>query len=94
MKRVVSFYEKLPRGPAPAYQPKGLFERYLVRYAWGENGGRWRTFPIDSFLHMPFYAVPIKSILFVADYLSTSYYPHCCRLNGVWLRAALLLPFQ
>ncbi|KAL8988126.1 MAG: hypothetical protein Q9177_002748 [Variospora cf. flavescens] len=32
MERVVSFYEKLPRGPAPEVQPRGLFERYQARY--------------------------------------------------------------
>ena len=36
MKRVVSFYEKLPRGPAPDVKPKGLFERYQARY-FGKN---------------------------------------------------------
>lgn len=36
MQRVVSFYEKLPRGPAPAPQPKGLIERYQARY-FGKN---------------------------------------------------------
>ncbi|KAF2083914.1 mitochondrial F1F0 ATP synthase-like protein subunit F [Saccharata proteae CBS 121410] len=32
MQRVVSFYEKLPRGPAPKPQPKGLMERYQAKY--------------------------------------------------------------
>lgn len=32
MERVVSFYERLPRGPAPAEQPRGLLERYRARY--------------------------------------------------------------
>ena len=36
MQRVVSFYEKLPRGPAPEIQPKGLFARYQARY-FGKN---------------------------------------------------------
>ncbi|KAL8648362.1 MAG: hypothetical protein Q9210_005029 [Variospora velana] len=36
MERVVSFYEKLPRGPAPEVQPRGLFERYQARY-FGKN---------------------------------------------------------
>lgn len=42
MQRVVSFYEKLPRGPAPKFQPKGLIQRYMVRYAWGESGSKLR----------------------------------------------------
>ncbi|KAI4252951.1 MAG: hypothetical protein L6R42_007765, partial [Xanthoria sp. 1 TBL-2021] len=36
MERVVSFYEKLPRGRRPDEQPKGLFERYQARY-FGKN---------------------------------------------------------
>ncbi|CAF9928172.1 MAG: hypothetical protein HETSPECPRED_006763 [Heterodermia speciosa] len=36
MQRVVSFYEKLPRGPAPELQPRGLFARYQARY-FGKN---------------------------------------------------------
>ncbi|KAF2423655.1 mitochondrial F1F0 ATP synthase-like protein subunit F [Tothia fuscella] len=32
MQRVVSFYEKLPRGPAPAVKAKGLLARYQARY--------------------------------------------------------------
>ena len=36
MQRVVSFYEKLPRGPAPDVQAKGLVARYQARY-FGKN---------------------------------------------------------
>ena len=36
MKRVVNFYEKIPKGPAPKTQAKGLFGRYQERY-FGEN---------------------------------------------------------
>ncbi|KAF2121524.1 mitochondrial F1F0 ATP synthase subunit F Atp17 [Lophiotrema nucula] len=32
MQKVVSFYEKLPRGPAPEIKPKGLLQRYQNRY--------------------------------------------------------------
>ncbi|KAF2396674.1 mitochondrial F1F0 ATP synthase-like protein subunit F [Trichodelitschia bisporula] len=32
MQRVVSFYEKLPRGPAPEPKARGLFGRYKARY--------------------------------------------------------------
>ncbi|KAF2739044.1 hypothetical protein EJ04DRAFT_427671 [Polyplosphaeria fusca] len=32
MHKVVSFYEKLPRGPAPEVKPKGLLQRYQARY--------------------------------------------------------------
>merc|ERR1711981_1308022 len=32
MQKVVSFYEKLPRGPAPAEQSSGLFSWYKNKY--------------------------------------------------------------
>ncbi|TRX96713.1 hypothetical protein FHL15_002379 [Xylaria flabelliformis] len=36
MKRVVSFYEKLPRGPAPEIKATGLFGRYQAKH-FGKN---------------------------------------------------------
>ncbi|KAI8954244.1 mitochondrial F1-F0 ATP synthase subunit F of fungi-domain-containing protein [Xylaria longipes] len=36
MKRVVNFYEKLPRGPAPEKPPTGLFGRYQAKH-FGKN---------------------------------------------------------
>ncbi|TVY18636.1 ATP synthase subunit f [Lachnellula arida] len=36
MQRVVSFYEKLPRGAAPEIKPKGFLGRYQARY-FGKN---------------------------------------------------------
>lgn len=36
MQRVVSFYEKLPRGAAPEAKAKGLMGRYQARY-FGKN---------------------------------------------------------
>ena len=32
MQRVVSFYEKLPRGAAPEIRSKGLLGRYQAKY--------------------------------------------------------------
>lgn len=46
MQRVVSFYAKLPRGPAPKFQPKGLLQRYANRYFYGENASKARMFSI------------------------------------------------
>ncbi|KAI4595589.1 ATP synthase f chain, mitochondrial precursor [Pestalotiopsis sp. 9143b] len=37
MKRVVNFYEKLPRGSAPKVEPKGLFGRYQAKHFGGDN---------------------------------------------------------
>ncbi|KAH8895738.1 hypothetical protein GQ53DRAFT_743739 [Thozetella sp. PMI_491] len=36
MQRVVSFYEKLPRGSAPAVKAKGFFGRYQEKH-FGKN---------------------------------------------------------
>ncbi|PWW76517.1 hypothetical protein C7212DRAFT_319733 [Tuber magnatum] len=36
MARVVDFYGRLPRGPAPEVKPTGPFERYQARY-FGKN---------------------------------------------------------
>jgi F-type H+-transporting ATPase subunit f len=43
MQRVVSFYEKLPRGAAPEVKPKGLVGRYQARY-FGKNPSATRKF--------------------------------------------------
>lgn len=47
MERVVSFYEKLPRGAAPAPKPSGLLERYQARY-FGKNPSGMRKSLFDS----------------------------------------------
>ena len=45
MQRVVSFYEALPRGPAPETKARGLFARYQARY-FGKNPSAARmSFP-------------------------------------------------
>ena len=47
MKRVVNFYEKLPRGAAPEVQPKGLLGRYQAAY-FGKNASGARTYSSRS----------------------------------------------
>jgi F-type H+-transporting ATPase subunit f len=42
MQRVVSFYEKLPRGSAPEAKPKGLLGWYQAKY-FGKNPSATRT---------------------------------------------------
>ncbi|KAK1068135.1 ATP synthase f chain, mitochondrial precursor [Friedmanniomyces endolithicus] len=37
MQRVVGFYEKLPRGPAPKPKARGVLEWYSLRYMTGRN---------------------------------------------------------
>jgi hypothetical protein len=48
MKRVVSFYEKLPRGPAPKVEAKGLLGRYQAKHFGGDNASAKRTCSLDS----------------------------------------------
>ena len=69
MRQLVDFYEKLPRGPAPPIQPKGLIERYLVRYTWGDNASKWRM-SLHHLLLMPFVIFTINLIVPVADCVS------------------------
>ena len=40
MQKVVSFYEKLPRGPAPEPEAKGLLGRYQKKYMGKNPSGR------------------------------------------------------
>lgn len=42
MQRVVNFYEKLPRGPAPEVQAKGFFGKYQAKH-FGKNPSAKRT---------------------------------------------------
>ncbi|RMY04250.1 hypothetical protein D0867_10423 [Hortaea werneckii] len=44
MKRVVGFYEKLPRGPAPQPQAKGFLQWYQLKYMSGRNPSTARTY--------------------------------------------------
>lgn len=47
MQRVVSFYEKLPRGAAPETKGKGLLGRYQAKY-FGKNPSATRTIQPNS----------------------------------------------
>lgn len=46
MHKVVSFYEKLPRGPAPEPQGKGLLGRYQKKYMGKNPSGRRESAPV------------------------------------------------
>jgi len=52
MHRVVSFYEKLPRGPAPEIKATGLFRRYQARY-FGKNPSAARMLPTTRAANVP-----------------------------------------
>jgi F-type H+-transporting ATPase subunit f len=43
MARVVNFYEKLPRGAAPAPKARGPLQWYQHRYMVGKNASAMRT---------------------------------------------------
>ena len=40
MQRVVNFYEKLPRGPAPAVKAKGFLGRYQEKHFGNKPSGK------------------------------------------------------
>lgn len=80
MQRVVSFYEKLPRGPAPAPQPKGLLERYQARY-FGKNPSGMRKTPNGNL-----------SSCRTRSLTRGSPHPPHRRSDRHWLRSELLLP--
>lgn len=44
MGRVVDFYEKLPRGPAPQPKARGFLQWYSLRYMTGKNPSVMRTY--------------------------------------------------
>jgi hypothetical protein len=52
MQKVVSFYEKLPRGPAPEPEGKGLLGRYQKKYM-GKNPSARRAYSQTSWLGSP-----------------------------------------
>ena len=57
MQRVVSFYEKLPRGAAPEVQAKGLLGRYQAKY-FGKNASAKR---MSSFIPLEGSMMKIRS---------------------------------
>lgn len=47
MQKVVGFYDKLPRGPAPDPKGKGLLGRYQARY-FGKNPSPMREWTLNE----------------------------------------------
>jgi hypothetical protein len=81
MQRVVSFYEKLPRGSAPDVKPKGLLGRYQAKH-FGKN-------PSGTRMLLNF----VTSISPDANIGSSNY--SCNHLPRRYrLRPKLLLPFE
>ncbi|CAD0108899.1 unnamed protein product [Aureobasidium uvarum] len=82
MQRVVSFYERLPRGPAPEHKPSGLLQRYQHRYFNGKNPSAMRT------------TTPICISMFWtrADLEQPSPGSRHWHHDHPWLRPELLLP--
>lgn len=81
MQRVVSFYEKLPRGAAPEVKAKGLLGRYQAKH-FGKNPTAARMLLSVSYLLCHEYA----------DTLATSYHPRSGIFRRCRLRTKLLLP--
>ncbi|KAK0120643.1 hypothetical protein ONS96_010847 [Cadophora gregata f. sp. sojae] len=78
MQRVVSFYEKLPRGAAPEIKPKGLVGRYQAKH-FGKNPTGTRMFrpPRQSEQDTDRISAIIHAIVFlVAIGYAQNYYFH------------------
>nr|POE51790.1 atp synthase subunit f, mitochondrial [Quercus suber] len=56
MQKVVSFYEKLPRGPAPAPKASGLLSWYSLKYMTGRNASAAPIFHVVGGLLLIGYA--------------------------------------
>lgn len=54
IKMWVDFYARLPKGPAPEFKPKGLWQRYQHKYFDGDNASaaRKRSSGIDRSCHV------------------------------------------
>ena len=94
MHRVVSFYEALPRGPAPEVKPRGLIGRYQARY-FGKNPSRARR-ESELFFDMMFKILIIvialihAIVFFMAFGYAQNYYFHLRMLypcNTEWSQA-------
>lgn len=83
MQRVVSFYEKLPRGAAPEPSGGGLLARYQARY-FGKNPSPARQSKSHN-------EPRLESIHQVLIKLRSSLPRHRCHPH-TWLRKQLLLP--
>ncbi len=68
MQRVVSFYEKLPRGPAPEIKPTGLLGRYQARY-FGKNPSAARMFSIIRAIILPEILSPLTALAIAIAHL-------------------------
>lgn len=80
MARVVSFYEKLPRGAAPEIKAKGLLGRYQAKY-FGKDPSATREPPL-----------PLHTATNCANIYLHSYYPLPRLHRQHRLRSKLLLP--
>jgi len=56
MERLKSFYEKLPKGPAPASKPTGLIGRYKYRYFDGPDASAAPIWHLIAFFTVIGYA--------------------------------------
>lgn len=80
MQRVVSFYEKLPRGAVPEAKAKGLLGRYQAKY-FGKKTSVQRRF-------LKILTKPRRSVIDKKH----SYYSRLGSIDWHWLCSKLLLP--
>lgn len=85
MKRVVNFYEKLPRGPAPEVKATGLLGRYQAKH-FGKNPSAKRKCHWDICLDERFGECDADNTR------ARSYHPRSGLPGRRWIRPELLLP--
>src|SRR5579862_8342979 len=87
MSRIVDFYGKLPRGPAPEVKAKGLLGRYQARY-FGKKPSAMRKSFEALYLGQTFKA---RTDYFTDGVCASNCSCHC-RARGDRIRAKLLFP--
>lgn len=88
MKRVVNFYEKLPRGAAPEVKATGILGRYQAKH-FGKNPSAMRTYQ-EARLHL-FSGICLNDLGMLTG-LPSSHHPRYRLPCHHWIRSELLLP--
>jgi hypothetical protein len=88
MQKVVSFYEKLPRGPAPEPEGKGLLGRYQKKY-FGKNASARRAYTQNNAQMLRGVCSSEGCSNLTCDSTRSRHW----RFDCVRLRTELLLPF-
>lgn len=91
MQRVVSFYEKLPRGAAPEVKASGFLGRYQAKH-FGKKTSAKRTSGTQTTRHSRRRPCPPPRLWDTPADLSSSHHPRACHHDCRRLCPAVLLP--